>query len=135
VTKKKEEEDDDDDVLPRVMKAEITDDGALVVKFDQYVSKGKKEVVFMPEALLAIAQEYGVQDTDGDFVGLLHVYEEEIFGDEDEEEEEEADGEGEEVPAEEPTEVPEGVPEDIFDLDGDAEGKTPDPDELGEGKK
>jgi hypothetical protein len=131
----KKEEEEDDDVLPRVTKADITDDGALVVKFDQYVSKGKKEVVFMPEALLAIAQEYGIQDSEGDFVGLLHVYKEEIFEDEDEDDEDGEDGEGEESPGEEPGEIPEGVPEDIFDLDGDAEGKTPEPDDKGEGEK
>ena len=80
---KDDREDDDDENFPRVTDAEITEDGSLVVKFDRYVSKGKKKVLFMAEALFALAEEYGEIETEGDFAGLPCVTEESIFDEED----------------------------------------------------
>jgi hypothetical protein len=77
---------DEEDDLPRVTDAEITEDGALVVKFDRYVVKGKKKAVFMPEALFALVEEYGEIETEGDFAGLPCVSEESVFDEEEEEE-------------------------------------------------
>lgn len=83
---------DDDETFPKVTKAFITGDGGLRIKFNKFVSKSKKEVVFMADALFALALEYGEMNTDGsDYNGILHVYEDSIFEDEDEDDEEEED--------------------------------------------
>lgn len=80
----KDDREEGEEDLPRVTDAEITEDGALVVKFDRYVVKGKKRAVFMPEALFALVEEYGEIETEGDFAGLPHVSEESIFDEEEE---------------------------------------------------
>jgi hypothetical protein len=79
----KDDSEEEEDDLPRVTDAEITEDGALVVKFDRYVVKGKKKALFMPEALFALVEEYGETETEGDFAGLPCVSEESIFDEDD----------------------------------------------------
>jgi hypothetical protein len=102
----KHEELDDDDI-PKITNAEITDDGAIIVKFDRNVVKGKKKAVFLPETLFDLAQEYGEIETEGDFAGLPFVYSESILAaDED-------GGEGEAV------EKPSG--EALAEVDGEAD--------------
>lgn len=81
---KKREEVDEDDDFPKITDAEITEDGAIIIKFDRFPVKSKKKVLFYPEALFAIAQEYAETETEGDFSGYPAVYEDAIFPDEEE---------------------------------------------------
>jgi hypothetical protein len=82
--KLKDAEEEDD--LPKITDAEITEDGAILIKFDRFPIKAKKRVLFYPEALFALAEEYAEIETEGDFAGYPAVYEEAIFPDEDENE-------------------------------------------------
>jgi hypothetical protein len=83
---KKREDVEEDDDFPKITDAEITEDGAILIKFDRFPMKSKKKVLFYPEALFALAQEYAEIETDGDFAGYPAVYEEAIFPDEEESE-------------------------------------------------
>ena len=80
------------DKPPKVMDAEISADGLLMVQFNQQVKPftGKK-AVFTPEALLRIIEEYGeIPDSedleDKDYAGMPHVDEADVFDDEKESE-------------------------------------------------
>lgn len=70
---------------PKVQDAEITEDGALVVKFNRSVLYPQtKQVIFTPEALHAIAEDYGVmpEPDENDFPGIPIVTEEAIYEEE-----------------------------------------------------
>jgi hypothetical protein len=100
---KKREDVEGDEDIPKITDAEITEDGAILIKFDRFPMKAKKKVLFYPEALFAIAQEYAEIETEGDFAGYPAVYEEAIFPDEEEienplDQEQDAEPEGEVEP-------------------------------------
>lgn len=97
---------------------EITADGGIFVHFNQAVRSKKTKCYFTPEALFALAEEYGEIPETGfnDFPGELVVTEQAIFGDgEEEEDEDDAGDEGEDAEEEEGPEV----------LDADFEVKKP----------
>ena len=76
---------------PKVMGAEITDDGCIIIEFNTKLYPHTAKCIFPPEVLLGLAEDYGSipPKDDTDFPGVPIVTEEAML----EEDGEEEDGE------------------------------------------
>ena len=70
---------------PKIRDAAITEDGCLLVTFNQKVYPHTADAIFTPEALLSLVEEYGEipPASEADFPGIPVVDEEAIFDEDD----------------------------------------------------
>lgn len=70
---------------PKVKDATITEDGSILIEFNEKIYPHTKSAIFTPQALLALVSEYGEIPPVGtnDFDGIPMVDYEDVFDDDD----------------------------------------------------
>ena len=65
-------------------KAEVTDDGSIIIEFNQSVYPHTKKAIFTAEALFSLVEDYGEipEKEDTDFPGVPLVDHEAVYADE-----------------------------------------------------
>jgi hypothetical protein len=94
-----------------VADAEITDDGAIIIQFNQAFKPNMRRCVFTPEALFEIARDCSFWPGDDmtDFKGIPMVTEDSLYDDE-EGEEDEGEGDGVDDAERAPEDAPDHEP-------------------------